>query len=580
MRRLHFIPNVLVIVVLGIGLSTFAGCSGCDGGGGDSPDAGMTVDAPSDAGPDEMICEELPALSSGVCEVQSLGAAKLIKGNVLTPTGILRGGQVAIDAEGQITCVGCDCAKGGETTIVCPAGTVSPGLINTHEHITFQQAEPYTDTGERYEHRHQWRKGSDGHTKITSSGGASGVKISYAELRFVMGGATSIVGSGGQAGLLRNLDQAANEEGLNHTAVDFETFPLGDSSGLMLTSTCNYGGTTITPESITNYTAFEPHTAEGINAAANNEFKCESSDSYDTTTPGLSENLLLPKTAMIHAIGLNPGDYGAMAAAGTALIWSPRSNITLYGNTAAVTTAARLGVEIALGTDWMPTGSMNVLRELRCADSLNKTYFGGYFTDKQLWQMTTLNAAAVTATDDALGILAPGHQADISIFATNGKGYYRSIIEAEPQDVVLVMRGGKALYGDAAAVAELRSECDELDVCGTGKRVCVKPEIGKTWTELQAAVGTIYPAFACGAPAKEPSCVPQRPVSVASSTVFTGASTADDTDGDGIANASDNCPTVFNPARPMDNGMQGDADSDGMGDPCDVCPLDANSTMC
>ena len=79
-----------------------------------------------------------------------------------------------------------------------------------------------------------------------------------------------------------------------------------------------------------------------------------------------------------------------MAAAGTALIWSPRSNITLYGDTARVSTAARLGVEIALGTDWMPTGSMNLLRELACADSFNKTYLDGYFTDVQLWQMVTL----------------------------------------------------------------------------------------------------------------------------------------------------------------------------------------------
>ncbi|HEX5060399.1 MAG TPA: amidohydrolase family protein, partial [Kofleriaceae bacterium] len=536
------------------------------------------MDAP-DGGPEEIVCENLPPLASGTCEVTSVGAAQLIKGNILTPQTIFRGGQVAIDATGEITCVGCDCAKGGETTIVCPGATVSPGLINTHEHITFQQAEPYTDTGERYEHRHQWRKGLDGHTKIPSTGGASGVKISYGELRYVMGGATSIVGSGGSPGLLRNLDNTSNQEGLNHTAVNFETFPLGDSSGTMRTADCNYG-TTVTPESLSNVNSFEPHTSEGINAAANNEFKCESSDTYDTMAPGLSENLLLPKTAMIHAIGLTPNDYGAMAVAGSALIWSPRSNITLYGDTARVAEAARLGVEIALGTDWMPTGSMNMLRELHCADELNATYFDHYFTDKQLWAMATLNAAAVTATDDAIGMLAPGHVADIAIFAANGKDAYRAIIEAEPKDVALVMRGGKALYGDATAVNELRSECDEVDVCGNDKRVCVKPEIGKTWDELKTAVGTIYPAFACGTPAKEPSCSPKRPMAVNGSTVFTGQTSADDNDGDGIPNASDNCPDTFNPVRPMDNGMQPDADGDGQGDACDVCPLDAGSTTC
>ncbi len=539
------------------------------------PDAGVDPDS----GVEETVCEELTPLPSGTCEVTTLGAARLIKGNILTPQSVLRGGQVAVDATGQITCVGCDCAQGGETTIVCPTGTVSPGLINTHEHITFQQAEPYTDTGERYEHRHQWRKGSEGHTKIPSSGGASGAKISFGELRYIMGGATSIVGSGGQPGLLRNLDNVSNQEGLNRTAVEFETFPLGDSGGAMRTADCNYG-TIVTPDSIANVKSFEPHTAEGINLAAQNEFRCQSSTTYDTTAPGLSLNLLLPKTAMIHGIGLTPHDYGAMAAAGTALIWSPRSNITLYGDTARVTTAARLGVEIALGTDWMPTGSMNMLRELRCADELNQTYFNKYFSDKQLWEMTTLNAAAVTATDDAIGMLAPGHVADIAIFAGNGKSHYRSIIEAEPKDVVLVMRGGKVLYGDAPAVEGLASECDTLEVCGEQKRVCLKSEIGKTWSELQTAVGTIYPAFACGTPAKEPSCVPTRPMAINGSTVFTGQPTAEDSDGDGIPDASDNCPSVFNPVRPLDDGMQGNADGDAEGDACDVCPLDADTTTC
>jgi cytosine/adenosine deaminase-related metal-dependent hydrolase len=41
---------------------------------------------------------------------------------------------------------------------------------------------------------------------------------------------------------------------------------------------------------------------------------------------------------------------------GTALIWSPRSNITLYGDTAPRHRwPTALGVPIALGTDWVAT---------------------------------------------------------------------------------------------------------------------------------------------------------------------------------------------------------------------------------
>jgi hypothetical protein len=45
----------------------------------------------------------------------------------------------------------------------------------------------------------------------------------------------------------------------------------------------------------------------------------------------------------------------------------------------------------------------------------------------------------------------------------------------------------------------------------------------------------------------------------------------EDVDGDGIANADDNCPTVFNPG-------QEDADHDGFGDACDACPHLATSS--
>jgi len=566
-------------VVLLFGL-VITGCSGCDEDpDNNKPDAGMDL---PDAGPGETVCEQLAPVASGTCEVTKGSETRLLKGNILTPETVFVGGQVTVDAGGTITCVGCNCETGGETVISCPNASVSPGLINPHDHITFTQNDPYTvGRNARYDHRHEWRKGAGtDKPKIPAPGGASGVRISWGELRFVMGGGTSIVGSGGAAGLLRNLDDATKQEGLNHKAVEFETFPLGDSGGTRRTADCNYG-TIVTPESLANFDSFEPHTSEGVDLSANNEFKCQSSDTYDTMTPGLSENLLLPKTAMIHAIGLKAADYGAMAAAGTALIWSPRSNVTLYGDTARVTLAQALGVEIAIGTDWMPTGSMNMLRELRCAADLNETYFDNYFTDKQLWQMVTINAAAVTATDDAIGLLAPNHVADIAIFAgQTGKNGYRAVIDAEPKDVALVMRGGTVLFGDDTTVAGLTTSCDTLDVCGQQKRVCTKREVGKTYDELVTAVGDIYPAFACGVPDNEPSCVPSRPAANMGSTIFTGMPTATDSDGDGIPDATDNCPNVFNPVRPMDASMQPDLDADGSGDACDVCPNDPNLTTC
>jgi hypothetical protein len=49
-----------------------------------------------------------------------------------------------------------------------------------------------------------------------------------------------------------------------------------------------------------------------------------------------------------------------------------------------------------------------------------------------------------------------------------------------------------------------------------------------------------------------------------------------DSDGDGVLNGVDNCPTTPNPIKPGEIG-QTDTDGDGVGDACDNCPLRANS---
>jgi large repetitive protein len=539
--------------------------------------------------PDEVTCQNLQPIPSGTCEVTAGDGNKFMVGTVLTPTKIYRGGGVLVDTTGQITCVGCMCAAmaSGATTLTCPDGVITAALINTHDHITYTQDSPYNDTGERYEHRNDWREGKNGHTKIPSQGSATDDQIRWGEVRFLMGGATSTVGSGSATGILRNLDKPdPAQQGLAENPVDFDTFPLGDSNGTQLASGCGYPSV-VTEASIASDTAYFPHVAEGINGFASNEFTCLSD-------ANMGHDVVQPQTAMIHAVGLTPADYADMAKNGTALIWSPRSNITLYGDTALVTEAQRAGVLIALGTDWMPTGSMNLLRELQCASSFSKTYLNDFFSDQQLWLMVTANAAAATAMDDKIGTLAPGKVGDVSIF--NGKTHkdFRAIIDAGAGDVVLVMRSGKVLYGDDTVVSTIpgTGACDPVTgddatpVCGVAKRICVQDDIGKSFSALKTSAGAIYGAYFCGAPDNEPSCKPTRPMPVQMSTTYTGdpITTGDpnlkDTDGDGIPDVMDNCPTVFNPVRPGMGGVQADADGDGVGDACDVCPLDANTTMC
>ncbi len=531
-----------------------------------------------------------PALPDGAtCAVTKAGnGARLFTGVVLKDGETLLGGQVLVDAQGIIQCSACDCAAAAgaaeATQVSCPTGVISPGLINPHDHITFPD-KPYVGTEERFEQRQDWRRGLGGHTRVDNNGSKTASDIiGFQELRQLMAGTTSVAGAGGAPGLLRNVDVStvARQEGLEEGYADSDTFPLGDSGGETLTTGCSYPALP-SSSGLPKVAAYLPHIAEGIDARAINEFRCLSSGNSD---------VLFARTSIIHGIGLTAKEMASMAARGTGLVWSPRSNIALYGDTAMVPAFKHLGVNIALGTDWIQSGSMNLLRELKCADYLNATYYAKTLSDEQLWRMVTANAADATDIFEKVGRITPGKVGDLSIFRlrTFAASPHRAVITANPEDVVLTMRGGKALYGDGTLVDGLKGTdtCDTLDVCGAAKAVCLKGEVGKDLTALKAANSTAYPLFACnGPPENEPVCAPRRAstddrwlASRNNSTVYTSEVKADDKDGDGIVDSADNCPTIFNPVRPMDNGAQADSDGDRVGDACDPCPLAANATTC
>jgi cytosine/adenosine deaminase-related metal-dependent hydrolase len=525
---------------------------------------------------------KIASAGGAVCAITKpgdAGAMTVVRGNVLGADEVFHGGEVLVDGSGLIACVGCDCSKTSgyaqASVVSCPSGVISPGLVNPHEHLTYQNNAPIAHPDERYENRSDWQ-GQRGHTRLDYKSGANQTVQAYGELRFLMSGTTAIAGGGGVPGLIRNVDTSPDElDGAPIQIADSDVFPLSTPSK-NLTGSCDYSYGRTTTSQIADLDSYLPHISEGIDDEAHNEFVC-------TSTAGQYE-IVQPQTGIIHAVALGPADAKAIRAKAAKVVWSPRSNVDLYGNTAQAVMLDMAGVPIALGTDWVPSGSMNMLRELACADSWNQKYFDKHFTDADLWRMATINGALAVGAADVIGSLKPGYLADLAVYDGSKSADFRAVIDAGVEDVALVLRGGKAMYGDAAIVTSTiwgdRAGCEAFPqaVCSKDKAVCVdvrtsaKPKLA----DLLAAGQPYYPLYFCKdkAPDGEPSCVPSRPASVKGSNVYTGVPNDSDSDGDGIPDAEDNCPTVFNPIRPMDHGQQADADKDGIGDACDECPDD------
>jgi cytosine/adenosine deaminase-related metal-dependent hydrolase len=161
------------------------------------------------------------------------------------------------------------------------------------------------------------------------------------------------------------------------------------------------------------------------------------------------------------------------------LIWSPRSNIELYGETADVATAKAVKttndqrLTIALAPDWSPSGSDGVLQELKYAAIWNAGQ-GSVFSNEELVRMVTMNPARLAGLSDKIGSIAPNMLADlVAIRRSPGStaNAFDAIVQAGPADVRLVVVGGVALYGDAELMQKLHpgASLESLSICGAAK---------------------------------------------------------------------------------------------------------------
>jgi hypothetical protein len=511
-------------------------------------------------------CRSLPPPVSGdACDFTPGDGQLLVVADLLMPSAVLVNGELLIGDDGRIACSACDCSAAPgyaqARRLSCPGSTLSPGLIDGDQSSSFAGTLPQDHGTERYEHRHDWRRGLGGHSQVAaSSGGIAATR--WAEYRALVAGTTSMMGSGSAAGLARNLDRINALDGVTGPAWDRDSFPLGDSSGQSPSDCSSYNVATAPLDAPYHLTI-----AEGMDLRASNEFTCLSDDA------GVAGGVdFVPGATISQGVGITAAQVKEMAAKGAALAWTPRNDISLYGTTAPVTTMHFNRVPVLLGTRWTATGSLNMLRELACATEFNRDYLNNTFSERDLFRMVTLNAALSADMADDIGHLGAGTLADVVLWDSAGGQGYGVVTNGTEQQVLLVLKGGLPMYGDAGIMEDLGwtdPDCEAVTICSQARRICAFRETGALLPEALGA-----PIAACGAPAlNERSCQPSRSDQLPTQPPsFTGIRNAGDLDGDGVANGNDNCPLVFNPPLPISGFQQEDTDGDGLGDPCDRPP--------
>ena len=412
-----------------------------------------------------------------VFEAQAQKEPLALTGTLVTPEGIIEHGTVLIQ-DGRVLAAGAAVQLPAGTRVVATRGVIAPGLIDLHNHLTwnvFPRWKPAQEFGNRYD----WQQKPVYNVLMTAPHQAmvaAGLECEmerYAEVKAIAEGETSITGSPQLAcdqGLARNLDYDP-ELGGNLGRIVYSVFPLQMSEADLAAAKAALDGP---PPG-----ALLIHLAEGSprDAAAAREF------------PMLkARGLLRPGVSLIHAGGIKPEGFAEMAKAGVGLVWSPRSNIELYGDTANVAAAHATAVTIALAPDWSPTGSDGLLGELNYASVWNQTQAPLVFTEHDLVNMATSNAAGLVGLGSRIGSLAPGYAADLIVVTEDrvgdahspspAKDAYWILTHSTPRDLQLVVIGGDAVYGDPALLKQAApgSSAEPLDVCGTPKAVLLQGE--------------------------------------------------------------------------------------------------------
>ena len=395
--------------------------------------------------------------------------AFLLKGRVVTMDGennVINDGNVMV-RDGKITGVWASNANPpagvdfSDVPIVNTEGTIYPGLIDLHNHVHYNHIplwdfEVHLSDSQKseeggYTNRYQWGNNWDYGPSITwmktniqsnYRWDMASEQMKYAEVQAVSGGVTAMQGSpssGTQAWdsiLSRNVElYNFGQDGISTCAVCGAA--EDDYTGSHLISQSEDG----------TLNAWFVHLAEGVDSSSKAEFDAL----WD-------KGLIMEETVVIHGTALDSSQFSKMASVGSNLVWSPLSNLLLYGDTTDVVAADQAGVSISISPDWGPSGSKNNFHELKVADMWNTNNMNGHFSNYELVEMVTSNPADATGWTPFVGRVKADLFADLVVIDTFHEDPYRNLIEAIDADVALTVVQGKAVFGDIDLMQQLQGD--------------------------------------------------------------------------------------------------------------------------
>jgi 5-methylthioadenosine/S-adenosylhomocysteine deaminase len=361
--------------------------------------------------------------------------------------------------------------------VVETGGTIFPGLIELHNHLSYNALPLWSPVPKRFTDRGQWPNHKDYRPLVSGPMTVLGryqdaqgrfpllaPLVRYIECKCLLGGVTTSQGvklasnAGIQRfyrGIVRNVEQTDDPD-LPEAQARIPDLEAKDALGFLAR---------LKHED----SCFLLHLSEGVTDPS--EPLSTARKHFLALEVAPDEWALSKVFTGIHAAGLLPQDFDVLASHGSSMIWSPLSNLLLYGSTARVDAARQAGVPIGLGSDWSPTGSKNLLGELKVAWLHSQQALNGLFSARDIVAMATRDAARILKWQKVVGAIEAGKRADLLVIADGAADPYEALIRAKETDIMLVMINGIARYGVDELMQQLAPEDQTVLVGGKTRRL-------------------------------------------------------------------------------------------------------------
>ncbi|HUA71819.1 MAG TPA: amidohydrolase family protein [Solirubrobacteraceae bacterium] len=371
---------------------------------------------------------------------------------------------IADAAIAAITQAGDAVPEGFDGIVPVPTGgTVLPGLIELHNHLAYNLL-PLWNVPQRYTNRDQWGNAPVYHQLVTAPMKTIGeatdllpALVRYVECKALVGAVTTSQGIAlfsapgvrrYYRGIVRNVEETGDKQ-LPEAGSRIADVDAKDPRAFLA--------------EIQKKTCFLLHLSEGTDDAAHKHFEA-------LQLPG-NKWAIAPSLSGIHCAALTAADFDVMARHGASMVWSPFSNLLLYGQTANVAGAVTAGTagkpfRIGLGSDWSPTGSKSLFGELKVARVYSQNN-SNVFSDEQVIRLATTAGADILGWDESVGSLEVGKRADLVVVAgQNDAAPLTPLFEGDERTVQLVAINGTPRYGTPALMVADGPGLEALTVGG------------------------------------------------------------------------------------------------------------------